>query len=96
MSESALETDQSVVPENTRVLNVAIPESVYWHLRQCATESRLSMKEYMTEIGRQAKAFVKQAEACIDKCSCPSQPEASLGEKQHPKEPADTEVVERS
>ncbi len=30
-----------------RTLNVEIPEETYWHVRKCATESRLSVKDYM-------------------------------------------------
>ena len=37
-----------------RTLNVEVPEEVYWHVRQCATESRLSMKEYMAMFCREA------------------------------------------
>lgn len=31
-----------------KVLNVEVPEVVYWHIRKCATESRMSMKEFMS------------------------------------------------
>jgi hypothetical protein len=40
-----------------RVLNVEIPESVYWHVRQCATESRMSMKDFMAIFCNEAKAI---------------------------------------
>jgi hypothetical protein len=39
----------------TRALNVEIPETVYWHVRRCATESRLSLKEFMATFCRSAK-----------------------------------------
>ena len=38
----------------TKVLHVDIPEPVYWHLRRCAIESQLSMKAFVTELGRTA------------------------------------------
>lgn len=38
----------------TRTINVEVPETVYWHVRKCATESRLSMKEYMTMFCQEA------------------------------------------
>jgi len=42
-------------PESTRILNVEIPESEYWHVRKCATESRMSMKEFMAEFCKMAR-----------------------------------------
>lgn len=30
-----------------KVLNVSLPEPVYWHVRQCASASRMSMKQFM-------------------------------------------------
>ncbi len=35
--------------EHVKTINVEVPEYVYWHIRKCATESRLSMKAYMTK-----------------------------------------------
>ncbi|KKL92030.1 hypothetical protein LCGC14_1888750, partial [marine sediment metagenome] len=48
-----------VMPQQTevlelRTLNVVVPAEVYWHVRKCATESRLSMKEYMAKFCREA------------------------------------------
>lgn len=37
--------NETVIP--TKVLNVVIPEATYWHLRRCATASKMSMKEFM-------------------------------------------------
>ena len=48
-------TTAPLKPESTRVLNVEIPESEYWHVRKCATESRMSMKEFMAEFCKMAK-----------------------------------------
>lgn len=39
---------------STKVLNVVIPESAYWQLRKCATESQMSMKEFMAEFCKTA------------------------------------------
>jgi hypothetical protein len=41
----------------TKILNVEIPESVYWHVRKCATESRMSMKDFMAIFCKEAKAI---------------------------------------
>jgi hypothetical protein len=41
----------------TKVLNVEVPETVYWHVRRCATESRMSMKEYMAIFCTTAEPF---------------------------------------
>ena len=30
-----------------KTINVEVPEAVYWHIRRCATESKMSMKEFM-------------------------------------------------
>lgn len=38
----------------TKILHINIPESVYWHLRRCAIESKLSMKAFVVELGRTA------------------------------------------
>ena len=38
----------------TKVLNVLIPETVYWHIRFCASESRMSVKQFMAEFCRTA------------------------------------------
>ena len=48
-------TNVHLKPESTRILNVEIPESEYWHVRKCATESRMSMKEFMAEFCKMAK-----------------------------------------
>jgi hypothetical protein len=40
-----------------RTLNVEVPEEVYWHVRKCATESRLSMKEYMARFCQEARPY---------------------------------------
>ena len=38
----------------TKVLNVSVPASVYWHIRSCATESRMSVKDFMTHFCKTA------------------------------------------
>ena len=47
-------TSNSSSEPRLRTLNVEVPEEVYWHVRECATESRLSMKEYMAKFCREA------------------------------------------
>ena len=38
-----------------KVLNVSVPELVYWHIRRCASESRMSIKAFMSEFCKAAK-----------------------------------------
>lgn len=38
----------------SKVLHVDIPEPIYWHLRRCAIESQMSIKGFVTELGRTA------------------------------------------
>jgi hypothetical protein len=40
-----------------RTINVEVPETVYWHVRQCAIASRLSMKDYMAKFCQEAWAY---------------------------------------
>ena len=49
-------TSTSIVPGTvpTKVLHVDSPETTYWHIRQCAIESRMSMKGFVAELGRKA------------------------------------------
>jgi len=50
-----------------RTLNVEVPEGVYWLVRQCATESRLSMKAFMAKFCREAHpytSFDNDTEGC--------------------------------
>lgn len=41
----------------TRTINAEVPESVYWRVRKCATESRLSMKEYLAKFCEEARVY---------------------------------------
>ena len=41
----------------TKILHVEIPEPVYWHLRRCAIESQMSLKAFVTDLGRTASPF---------------------------------------
>jgi hypothetical protein len=47
---------------DTRTLNVELPASVYWHVRTCATESRMSMKDFMAIFCQNATAIETQTE----------------------------------
>ncbi len=53
-----------------RTLNVEIPDETYWHVRRCATESRLSLKEFMALFCREAHPY--RAEQGIDDEPVPS------------------------
>lgn len=60
------EMDQSTGTPNesllsTKVLNVVIPEAAYWHLRRCATASRMSMKEFMATFCMTATPIILEA-----------------------------------
>ena len=39
----------------SRALNVLLPEDVYWQLRRCAIQSRMSLKEFMIGFCRRAE-----------------------------------------
>ncbi len=40
-----------------RTLNVVIPADAYWHVRRCATESHLALKDYMARFCLEAKPY---------------------------------------
>jgi len=40
-----------------RTLNAVVPESVYWLVRRCATESQLSVKAYLARFCAEAHPF---------------------------------------
>jgi hypothetical protein len=47
-----------------RTINVEVPDAVYWHVRRCAIDSQLSMKDYMATFCQEAKPYpVVQAAA---------------------------------
>lgn len=46
------------VPVSQKVLNVSIPDVVYWHIRRCAADSRMSVKAYMAAFCQTAKPIV--------------------------------------
>lgn len=49
---------QSSPTITSKVLNVSIPASVYWHLRFCASESRMSIKAFMAEFCKTAMPII--------------------------------------
>ncbi len=49
--------EHSGTPQRTRTLNVEVPESVYWHVRKCATESEQSLKGYMAMFCQEAGIY---------------------------------------
>lgn len=53
-------TSNSSELQATRTLNVELPAAVYWHIRECATLSRMSLKEFMSEFGRSAQPIVQK------------------------------------
>jgi hypothetical protein len=40
-----------------RAINVEVPEEVYWHIRNCATQSRLPMKDFMARFCQDARPY---------------------------------------
>ncbi len=45
-------------PGASRTINVEVPEAVYWHIRKCATQSQLSMKDFMAKFCREAQPYL--------------------------------------
>ena len=43
--------------DELRTLNVVVPETVYWHVRKCAIESRLSVKDFMALFCQEARPY---------------------------------------
>ena len=59
----------------TKVLHVEIPEPTYWHIRKCAIESQLSMKDFVAELGRTASPFqLKILDSDVRKNDEPNEP----------------------
>jgi hypothetical protein len=46
----------------TKVLNVSLPEAIYWQIRRCASESQMSVKAFMAVFCRTAKPIVANPE----------------------------------
>jgi hypothetical protein len=49
-------TDVPGMPRR-RAINVEVPEEVYWHVRECATQSHLPMKDFMAKFCREARSY---------------------------------------
>jgi hypothetical protein len=67
MSSPSAESPTSRSPQRIRTLNVEVPETVYWHVRKCATESRVSMKEYMARFCQEAHPYLPGADHAATK-----------------------------
>ena len=59
----------------TRTINVEVPEPVYWHIRKCAIESRLSMKEYMTRFCGEAWDYPQELQVTFQAAEQPGTPQ---------------------
>ena len=55
---------------STKVLNVSVPASVYWHIRRCASQSRMSVKAFISEFCQTATPI-----NAVD-AQCPSEAES--------------------
>lgn len=66
MSTTNEETFPVTEATNVRVLNVEIAERAYWHVRKCAAESRMSLKQFMTEFCLSAKPIITDASLPAD------------------------------
>ena len=53
---------QQMEAQKLRTLNVVVPEKVYWHVRKCAIESRLSMKDFMALFCQEARPYPSAGE----------------------------------
>lgn len=51
--EDGIQNQSNPVSPN-KVLNVSVPASTYWHIRRCASESRMSVKAFMAKFCRTA------------------------------------------
>lgn len=49
------QVERSLSDQQTKALNVVLPDDVYWHLRKCAIQSRMSLKEFMIQFCRRAE-----------------------------------------
>jgi hypothetical protein len=45
------------VSRKLRAINVEVPEEVYWHVRNCAIQSRLAMKDFMARFCQDARPY---------------------------------------
>ena len=43
--------------DETRTVNVVVPEETYWHVRRCATASKMSMKDFMNRFCLEARPY---------------------------------------
>lgn len=74
MSNDKHPTDQNS-SSRTKVLHVEIPEPTYWHIRKCAIESQMSMKDFVAELGRTASPFqLKILDSDVRKNDEPNEP----------------------
>lgn len=72
-SEPPAEVPTGTIP--TRTINVEVPEPVYWHVRRCAIESQLSMKDYMAKFCQEAWPYPPEQSG--------NHPAATTGTAQH-------------
>lgn len=56
----------------TRVLNAKVPEQVYWHIRRCAIESRLSIKDFMAEFCKTASPIQRRTDLTTPSSQVPA------------------------
>lgn len=71
-------------PKPTRILNVEIPETEYWHIRKCATESRMSLKQFMAVFCKTARPvdqeFIHGTIVEAEADTCPVWPQCDNGQ----------------
>ena len=60
---------------STKTINVEVPDWVYWHVRKFATESRLSMKEYMTRFCGEAWDYPQELHSTFQAAEQPGTPQ---------------------
>jgi len=76
--------------EGYRTLNAVVPEAIYWLIRRCATESKLSMKGYLAKFCCEAHPFRTGEDDAGASGDRPSAPAGYLGLEARPPTANDT------
>lgn len=81
----SVKQDSSPSSLEMRTLNVELPACVYWHLRECATLSRMSLKEFMSEFGLTAQPITaSRTDDDVGKTSDRGDPASTQKQQSHP------------
>lgn len=67
MPDRAARAVKHACSSRVRTINVEVPEEVYWHVRQCATASHMSMKDYMAKFCQESRPYPPETGECAGK-----------------------------